>query len=166
MNVSCEKKRKPKPTKQIWGGKKKQATHVQACAEAINHMDVTVNRRWITQTIKAEVSHEGSLVVGSWPVSVTGLQWAYYTSKPTASSNILKTYEVWQLNNQTDSVTKFQWALTSSKYYIFWFYTSIPASLPCLETILEMILWKSFQKDIFNSLNTEVSRRINSGEYG
>jgi hypothetical protein len=38
--------------------------HVQACAEAINHMDVRVNRRWITQTIRAEASHEGSLVVG------------------------------------------------------------------------------------------------------
>jgi hypothetical protein len=43
----------------------KYITHVQACAEAINHVDVRVNRRWITQTIKAEVSHEGALVVGS-----------------------------------------------------------------------------------------------------
>jgi hypothetical protein len=43
------------------------ATHVQTCAEVIKHMGVRTNRRWITQTISAEVSHEGSLVVGSSP---------------------------------------------------------------------------------------------------
>jgi hypothetical protein len=38
---------------------------VQTCPVVINHMGVRTNRMWITQTIKAEVSHEGSLVVGS-----------------------------------------------------------------------------------------------------
>jgi hypothetical protein len=65
MNVHCERKRKPKPNKQIRGGKKKNKPRTCRHVEAINHMDVMVNRRWITQTIKAEVSHEGSLVAGS-----------------------------------------------------------------------------------------------------
>jgi hypothetical protein len=46
---------------------KMKATHVQTCPAVINHMGVRTNRRWITQTIKAAVSHEDSLVVGSTP---------------------------------------------------------------------------------------------------
>jgi len=46
---------------------------VQACAEVINHVGVRTKRRWITQTIKAEASHEGSFVLGRSPGSGTGL---------------------------------------------------------------------------------------------